>query len=88
MYLERELENVSTSALEMHKLLENSLSTQASSKIAEDEVECLKTLTEKQENQIEDLIREMDLIVSEVSFKNGKKRMVNWFRFDNLVWIL
>lgn len=50
----------------MHKLLENSLSTQAQSRLAEDEVDTLRTLTERQDRQIDDLMKEMDAIVTEV----------------------
>lgn len=50
----------------MHKLLENSLSTQAQSRVAEDEVDVLRMLTERQERQIDELMREMDAIVIEV----------------------
>lgn len=50
----------------MHKLLENSLSTQAQSRIAEDEVDTLRALTERQDRQIDDLMKEMDTIVTEV----------------------
>lgn len=67
-YLEKELESVSTYALEMHKLFENSLTTQTNSKAAIDEVEELRGLTEKQENEIEEVRREMEFILIEVMF--------------------
>lgn len=66
MYLEKELESVSTSALEMHTLLENSLATQVNSKTTENEVDVLRTLTETQENKIEELRNEMESILIEV----------------------
>lgn len=68
-YLEKELESVSTSALEMHTLLENSLATQANSELTRNEVEELHMLTEKQENQIIELRDEMDSILLVVIMK-------------------
>lgn len=50
----------------MHKLLENSLCSQAQSRLAEDEVDSLRALTERQDRQIDDLMKEMDAIVTEV----------------------
>ena len=65
-YLEKELESVSHYALEMHKLFENSLTTQSTSRAAIDEVDELRTLAEKQETEIEDLRREMESVMIEV----------------------
>lgn len=67
-FLEMELEETQSCALELHKLLENSLATQANSKTAMREIEELRSLTEKQENEIGDLRKQMDSVLIEVIY--------------------